>query len=78
MVANGPILILIAMIFLKIENLTVSLILSFPLGWIALVNPLAAMIIITPYRRRLINVFSFFRYTSINPNVVNISLTITV
>uniref|UniRef100_A0A914P7E0 G protein-coupled receptor n=1 Tax=Panagrolaimus davidi TaxID=227884 RepID=A0A914P7E0_9BILA len=64
LVANVPILSLIAMLFLKVENVVLSLVFSFFLGWIPIVNPLAAMLIITPYRTKIKNIFSKLNATT--------------
>lgn len=52
-IGNIPSFSIIAMIFLQYENYYITLGLSCLLGWVAVINPIAAIVIITPYRNRV-------------------------
>lgn len=50
---NIPVICLLIMILFNIESPYPLLCCSFLLGWVSCVSPLAALIIITPYRKRV-------------------------
>uniref|UniRef100_A0AC35FJG0 Uncharacterized protein n=1 Tax=Panagrolaimus sp. PS1159 TaxID=55785 RepID=A0AC35FJG0_9BILA len=52
-VGNLPALCLITMMEIGYENNYISIMLSSTLGWVAVVNPLAAIIIMSPYKKRV-------------------------
>uniref|UniRef100_A0AC35F2U1 Uncharacterized protein n=1 Tax=Panagrolaimus sp. PS1159 TaxID=55785 RepID=A0AC35F2U1_9BILA len=67
------------MIFFQYENYYVTLGLSCLLGWVAVINPIAATFIITPYRNRVKellrlkrDITSNFETPSVKPNSTNI------
>uniref|UniRef100_A0AC34G1U6 Uncharacterized protein n=1 Tax=Panagrolaimus sp. ES5 TaxID=591445 RepID=A0AC34G1U6_9BILA len=49
------------MIFFQYENHYVTLGLSCLLGWVAVINPVAATLIITPYRKRVKQLLTWTR-----------------
>uniref|UniRef100_A0AC35GNS3 Uncharacterized protein n=1 Tax=Panagrolaimus sp. PS1159 TaxID=55785 RepID=A0AC35GNS3_9BILA len=58
---NFPMCCTIIMIFLQYENHYVTLGLSCLLGWVAVINPIAATLIIKPYRKRVKELLRFKR-----------------
>lgn len=52
-IGNIPMIFLIFSCIFNVGNSTIPLYLSFFLGWVSIVNPIAAITIITPYRQRI-------------------------
>uniref|UniRef100_A0A914QR21 Uncharacterized protein n=1 Tax=Panagrolaimus davidi TaxID=227884 RepID=A0A914QR21_9BILA len=69
-VGNGPIFLLIVMIFVGIENSNASIVLSSMFGYVGVVNPLAALIIIAPYRNHITQIFKIRHTASIHASVI--------
>uniref|UniRef100_A0AC35FC57 G-protein coupled receptors family 1 profile domain-containing protein n=1 Tax=Panagrolaimus sp. PS1159 TaxID=55785 RepID=A0AC35FC57_9BILA len=69
-VGNGPIFLLIVMIFVGIENNNASIALSSMFGYVGVVNPLAALIIISPYRNHITQIFKIRRTASVHASAI--------
>lgn len=66
-----PAIVLFTLIFLKTENNYVTVICSGVMAWIPVFNPIAAMFIISPYRKRIISMIKLKQQISSTGNFEN-------